>query len=249
MWDYARRFLLMSHGSAYRAITGARLCKRYPWLLDRIERGELHLTTLTHIASFITDDNVHDLVDETAGKKRADVDLILVRRFGVERSNRAGHPMPYDAELLRLIERARELLSHDIPSGDRLEIAKVAYTVLIAHLEKKKRAKTDKPRPAPKQPTKSISRHATREMFERDGDQCTYVDERTGARCPSRAFIQREHRHMRAHGGSNDSKNLRSVCGPHNLLLAEQALGREYVQRRIRCRQRKQKKTKDPEAH
>jgi hypothetical protein len=233
MWDYARRFLLMSHGSAHRFIAVARLCKRYPWLVDGIERGELHMTTLANIASFITDENVRELVEETAGKKRAQVDLVLVRRFGVRRSSQM---MPYDEELLRLMDRARELLSHVITNGDRLEIAKAAYTVLIAHLEKTTRAKSDRPRPAPIEPTKGISRHATREMFERDGDQCTYVDERTGARCPSRAFIQRDHVRMVVHDGGNQSKNIRSMCGPHNLLLAELALGREYVQRRISSR-------------
>ena len=250
MWDYARRFLLMSHGTAYRFIAGARLCKRYPWLVDRIERGELHLTTLAHIASFITDDNVHDLVEETAGKKRADVDLLLRKWFGVDR-RQAGNPMPYDAELLRMAERAAELASHMIPMGDRLELTKAAYTVFIAFLEKKTRAKTAAPRPAPTAPTKRISQHATRTMFERDGDQCTYVDERTGARCPSRAFIQREHEKMVVHGGSNDPENLRPHCGPHNLLLAEQALGRALVQRRIHCRQQKQKQknAKAPQSH
>ena len=70
MWDYARRKLSMSHGSAYRFIACARLCKRYPWLLERIDRGDVHLSTLTHIASFITDENVHELVAETVGKNR-----------------------------------------------------------------------------------------------------------------------------------------------------------------------------------
>src|ERR1051325_6704310 len=64
-WEYARRDLKMSHGTAFRFIKCARLCKKYPFLLERIERGEIHLTTLTDIAPFITDDNVHELVEET----------------------------------------------------------------------------------------------------------------------------------------------------------------------------------------
>jgi hypothetical protein len=76
-------------------------------------------------------------------------------------------------------------------------------------------------------------------MFETHGDQCSFVDERTGARCPSRAYIQRDHIHMRAHGGTNDAKNLRPMCAAHNVFLAEQALGRAYVESRIHFRQRK----------
>ena len=250
MWDYARRMLRMSHGAAHRNICVARLCRRFPFLLERIERGDSHISTLAHIASFITADNVRELVEETSGMNRLHVDLVLKRWFGVEPNQRGGtrDPMPYDEELLALQERARELLSHAIPSGDRLEIAKVAYTVLIAHLEKKVRAKTDKPRPpTPTEgATKAIPRHATRTMFEEHGDQCAYVDERTGARCPSRAFIERDHIDMRCHGGTHDPTNLRPFCKAHNLWLAKEKLGRAYVESRIHFRHQKQKRTKEP---
>jgi hypothetical protein len=130
MWDYARRFLSMSHGCAYRFIAVARLCKQFPFLLERIERGESHITTLAYIASFITAGNVHELVLETSGKNRAAVDLVLRRMFGVEPPNgRFGHPLPYDEELLALVKRAEELLSHVIRVGDRLTLTKAAYRV------------------------------------------------------------------------------------------------------------------------
>jgi hypothetical protein len=73
-------------------------------------------------------------------------------------------------------------------------------------------------------------------MFERDGDQCSFVDERTGERCSSRAFIERDHIVMRAHGGSNDAKNLRPRCRAHNNWLAKQVLGRAYVEGRMQGR-------------
>lgn len=238
MWDYARRFLLMSHGTAYRFIAAARLCRQYPWLVERIEAGEVHLTTLAQLQSFITPENVHELVGETAGKRRTDVDLILGRRFGVHRAHGGlGNPFPWDAELLKLAERAAELASHVVSPGDRLSLSKMAYRLLIGTLEKRTRAKADRPR-TPRGPTKSISRDATRTMFEAHGDQCAFVDARTGGRCPSRAFIQREHRLMRVHGGTDDAGNLRPMCGAHNRFLAEVALGRDYVSSRIRCRRR-----------
>ena len=247
MWDYARRILRMSHGAAHRNICVARLCRKYPFLLERIERGESHISGLAYIASFITADNVEQLVDETSGMNRMHVDVVLRRWFGVEpRRGGLSDPMPVDEQLLALQERARELLSHVIPSGDRLEIAKVAYTVLIASLEKTKRAKTDKPRPPTTKSTKAIPRHVTRMMFERHGEQCSYVDERTGDRCPSRAFIERDHIDMRCHGGTHDPTNLRPFCKAHNLWLAKQKLGRAYVERRIHFRQKKQEDTEDP---
>jgi hypothetical protein len=239
MWDFCRRFLLMSHGTAYRFVRVARLCLDYPFILDGIERGELHLTTLTQIAPFVREDNVDELVKETAGKKRIDVELTLARRFAKPLVNVSYGPlMPWDAELQDMIDRARELMSHEVPSGDVLELTKLAYRRLIEDAEKKKRARAKTPRPAPKNVTKGISRHATREMFARHGEQCCYVDPKTGARCPSRAFLQRDHIVLRAHGGSNESKNLRPLCARHNVFLAKRALGRAYVERRIRGRKK-----------
>jgi 5-methylcytosine-specific restriction endonuclease McrA len=243
MWDFCRRFLLMSHGTAYRFVRVARLCFDYPFILDGIERGELHLTTLTQIAPFIDAQNVEELVKETAGKKRGDVELCLARRFGKPLVNVSYGPlMPWDAELQDLIDRARELMSHAVPSGDVLELTKLAYRTLIHEAEKKTRAKATKPRPAPTKATKGISRHATREMFERHGEQCCYVDPKTGARCPSRGFLQRDHIVLRAHGGGNESTNLRPLCARHNVFLAKRALGRAYVERRIRGRQKHKRK-------
>ena len=243
MWDYARRFLLMSHGCAYRFIAGARLCKKYPWMIDRLERGDLHLTTLAHIKSFITPENVEELVAECAGKKRADVDLVLRRWFGIDATRtQVGCPLPWDAELLRMVERAAELASHSIPMNDRLGLTKAAYALFIAYLEKTRRAKTDNPRPAPTGPTKSIPRAATRIMFERYGEQCAFVDERTGARCPSRAYLEHDHIHMRIFGATHDPDELRPLCDAHNRWLAKQKLGGEYVERCIHVRQRKQQK-------
>ena len=248
MFDYCRRFLLMSHGRAYRCIAGARLCNQLPFLLERIESGELHVSTLAHIASFITPENVTELIEETAGMNRSAIDLVLCRKFGVKplRGRTDPNALPMDEDLSKLEQRARELLSHVVPDGDRLAIAKAAYTVLIRDLEKKTRGKADNPRPAPEKPTKEISRHATRTMYEKHGEQCTFIDERTGARCPARVFIQRDHRVLRCRGGTHDAKDLRPMCGPHNRWLAELALGREYVEGRIRFRQQKQKNAKNP---
>lgn len=243
IWDFCRRFLLMSHGTAYRFVKVARLCVDYPFILDGIERGELHMTTLTQIAPFVHAANVDELVSETAGKKRADVDFLLGQRFGKSVAPVSYGPMmPWDRELQDLIDRARELMSHAIPSGDVLELTKRAYRELIATAEKKMRGKAERPRPAPTRKTKGISRHATRAMFERHGEQCCYVDEKTGARCPSRAFLQRDHVVLRAHGGSDDAENLQPMCARHNVFLAKRALGRAYVERRIRGRQKPKQK-------
>src|SRR4051812_47626473 len=46
MFDYCVRRLGMSEGEAFRRIAAARLTRRFPSLLPRIERGEIHLSAL-----------------------------------------------------------------------------------------------------------------------------------------------------------------------------------------------------------
>jgi hypothetical protein len=234
MWDFCRRKLGLSGGQAHRRLAAARLARQYPFIVPLVERGVVHMSTLAQIHVFVTDDNVHAIIADTAGKTRDEVDRVLEQRFGIRRKKRQGRgTIETDDELEALIERARELTSHAIPDGDRLKIAKRAFRVFITEAEKKVRAKAERPRVAPAQTSKSIPRASTRAMFETHGEQCCYVDEKTGERCPSRMFIQRDHRLMRARGGTHDPKNLRPMCGPHNRLLARLALGREYVDGRI----------------
>ncbi|MGC4064959.1 MAG: hypothetical protein QM784_10015 [Polyangiaceae bacterium] len=63
-----------------------------------------------------------------------------------------------------------------------------------------------------------------REVWERDGEQCTYVNAR-GERCQSRHFLQFDHRIAQALGGPSTVENLRLRCAAHNALAAEQVLG------------------------
>jgi hypothetical protein len=83
-----------------------------------------------------------------------------------------------------------------------------------------------------------VSAAVRREVFARDGEQCTYVDGE-GRRCSSRAFLEVDHIASRALGGADDAANLRVLCRAHNQLHAEEVFGRKYVQRRIHFRQRR----------
>ena len=124
-------------------------------------------------------------------------------------------------------------------------MAKRAFRLLIADEERRTRARAERPRPAPVVTTKNIPRASTRAMFEKHGEQCAYVDPKTGERCPSRVFIQREHRRMRCRGGGHEATNLEPMCGPHDRLLPELALGRGFVERRVDFRQRQRKEVID----
>jgi hypothetical protein len=82
-----------------------------------------------------------------------------------------------------------------------------------------------------------------REVFARDGEQCTFVDP-TGNRCPARALLELDHVQPWSLGGSNDASNLRVTCRAHNNFSAEQKLGTTAAY----FRQRKSPRPPAPEA-
>ncbi len=137
------------------------------------------------------------------------------------------------AELRRKLERAADLMRHANPSGDLSAVVERAIDLLLQKLEKQRLGKATRP-PRPQNARKStrpgyVPRAVRREVFERDGEQCTYVDER-GRRCQARTFLELDHRTARALGGTDDAENLRVRCRAHNALAAEKDFGRDYVE-------------------
>lgn len=70
-----------------------------------------------------------------------------------------------------------------------------------------------------------IPNRVRRQVFERDGHQCTYTSP-SGERCESRKFLQIHHDQPWSRRGPNTVDNLRVVCAAHNQLIAEQDFGR-----------------------
>jgi len=118
------------------------------------------------------------------------------------------------AELKEKIERAANLMRHTNPSGDLSVIVKRAIDLLIAELEKQRLGKTKHPaKGSPRKSTRPgyVTRAVRREVFERDGEQCTFID-KAGRRCESRAFLELDHGNPRALGGTDDATNLSIRC-------------------------------------
>src|SRR5215467_11066887 len=142
------------------------------------------------------------------------------------------------AEVRAKLERATSLLGHRIPDG-RLELVlDRALDALLAKLEKERFGRAARPnRKMRASKVGHIPRAVRREVFARDGEQCSFTDAH-GNRCPSRTRLELDHIDPRACGGGDDASNLRVVCRSHNRLYAERAFGRDHVERRIRLRRR-----------
>lgn len=77
--------------------------------------------------------------------------------------------------------------------------------------------------------TQRVSGKVRDGILHRDGYRCTFIAA-DGTRCSETRFLEVDHRVPRCHGGANDECNLRCLCRVHNLLVAEQKLGREFLE-------------------
>ena len=79
-------------------------------------------------------------------------------------------------------------------------------------------------------------------MVERDGLQCTFVDDQ-GRRCQETGFLETQHTEPSGRLGCSGLDNVQVYCHAHNQYAARKDYGAAYVERRIREeRQKRQKK-------
>jgi 5-methylcytosine-specific restriction endonuclease McrA len=173
--------------------------------------------------------------------ERARVEQLSAARFRVE--------FTASAELREKLELCRDLMSHANPRRDLAVVIERAVDSLLAHLEKKRLARTKRPRPEKatrKASSPRIKNAVRRRVFERDGLRCTYVSP-DGRKCEARAFLELDHADPRGLGGSDEAQNLRVRCRAHNQLWAEQAYGRKHVERARSFRRKKWERPRDDE--
>ncbi len=107
---------------------------------------------------------------------------------------------------------------------------------LIAKLEKRKFAATERPKAGPRMP-RAKGRHILaaiqREVWIRDGGRCTFTS-LVGHRCESRTRLEFDHVLEVARGGESTADNLRLRCRVHNQFTAEQTFGALYMERKLR---------------
>ena len=260
MFDFCTRRLGMSESAACRRLNAVRLARRFPRLLASIERGAVKLETLVLVRDHLTEESFDEVLAAVSGKGKREVAEILARRAPrpdapsmmrkLPRSGGTIEPTSEDryklqiaasAELCAKVERARALMRHRNPSGDLSILVERAFDALIAKLEKERLGKSARPSrkaasganaPAPSalHGRPGISRATRREVFERDGEQCTFVS-REGLRCASRHLLELDHVEPYAQGGASDAANLRVLCRAHNALHAEERFGRRVVER------------------
>lgn len=164
--------------------------------------------------------------------RRAVLEPIAPARYKVE--------FTASAELHDKLCRARALLRHKVPDGDLGDVIDEAVTQLLGKLEARRFGKTETPKKTlADTDTSASSRHIPaaikRAVYERDGGQCAFVDQR-GRRCSCTDPGKLEYHHVTpyAMGGDHRPESVALRCRTHNQHQAELDFGAEKMERERR---------------
>jgi hypothetical protein len=121
------------------------------------------------------------------------------------------------AETRAKLQRAQDLLRHQIPNGDPAEIFDRALSALLDVLARKKVGASARPRPggAPARGSRHVPAEVRRTVWRRDGGCCAFVA-KSGRRCAERGFLEFHHEVPYAVGGEATIRNISLRCRAHN---------------------------------
>ncbi|MBW2527917.1 MAG: hypothetical protein JRI23_27295 [Deltaproteobacteria bacterium] len=142
------------------------------------------------------------------------------------------------AELVAQLDRVRALMAHRAPGAGLEVIVAAALDLLEAEILRERFGIGAKPRrpstarPGATKTTRHVPRAVTREVYERDGLRCAFVDPKSGRRCTEQA-VELQHHEPFGCGGEHNAANVSLYCKPHNAYAARRDYGREHIEAAI----------------
>lgn len=209
---------------AQRKLDAARVMEDFPEIKTWISDGEINLTQLGMFERALrqkpaTLTRQKEILGLIRGQTVNNTQAVLVEQLEFKpktgtkvREQRDGSvrvELTYSKEQWELLMRAKDVLSHVVPSGELGEVT----TECARFTLKKKDPATSTMEVKPRQCT-GISRSVRRRVFVRDRT-CRHVHP-DGRVCSSRYQLQVDHIVRPHDGGSNDIENLQLLCAVHN---------------------------------
>src|SRR5216684_5394921 len=244
LFYYCVRQLGLSKSSAFRRSEVARLIARFPVIAEQLAEGRLSIRALVELREVLTEENHVEVLARAEGKSQEEAQLLAVEyrpkpvpkdvvramspapvvAFTVVPAETETPPRPPEVvkpltpELRRLnvtvsadfmaeLEQVRAALSHKCPDGDFEQVVREAFK-LVLERDRKRKALTDRPRA----------------QSETTGENDRYVPAAV-----KRAVWEFDHDLEVALGGKPTIGNVRLLCKSHNLMKAEQHLGRTFM--------------------
>jgi len=254
MYEYLTKHLGYGESSAYRRIQSARLLKQIPHLAEKLEDGSLNLTQLTQVQRCLKEEKklgvsmsfskTAEILEKIENMSNHETQKILAVEFNqpiqvhevvkAQRDQSVRLEITFTVEQVKVLQEARDLLSHSLPEASWAEVITMLAKKQIEKMKgrsKKSEETVSEKNEGPscttqsffsKQSRKYITRSVRRELLQRANHCCEYIDLLSGKKCGNRYQLQVDHRVPLACGGGHDRENLRILCRTHNLLAARQ---------------------------
>ena len=122
-----------------------------------------------------------------------------------------------------------------MPGADLVSMLEASVTEKLERLEAKRLGKVKNPRKSLEDADtapggRGIPAPVRRFVWARDQAQCTF-EASGGRRCPERRGLQFHHDDPHGLGGDRSAHNVRLLCRPHNLYMAEMDYGKDKMER------------------
>ncbi len=140
-------------------------------------------------------------------------------------------------ELVRMLERGKELLRHKHPEGRLEDVIGEMAGVFLEHKDPERRlrrAKRVDMRDRGSGAGRRIPVSIKAQVWERDGGRCVFQTPE-GRRCLERGRLEFDHVIPWALGGSNHAGNVRLLCRAHNQLAGREIFGKERMRPRAKA--------------
>ncbi len=225
LFDMAVKHFGFSASGAQRRIYSMRLIRDMPEAEQKIERGELTLTSAARVQSFLKEkqglpkEEKAKVLSSCLNKSSREVEKELASRNPIKdkrddirytNSDRLRLSLNISEELFQKLEKLKQVLG----------LQKVEDVI---HRLADKELNIDKPRgslPAPVVRTRYIPKVTKRIVIKKNHEkQCEYKDPVTQMRCDQTHKLQFDHIKPYSQGGPNLTENLRLLCGHHNRLV------------------------------
>ena len=224
-----------SEAAAIRRVQSARLMRAVPAIDQKIQTGEVTLTTLAKTQSILraeekrtgkklTKEDRHAAVaaienctQEQTEKKLAELfpetmEQVKKQNIRLTANGDVRLSLTFAENEYKDLLRTKDLLGHTIPESNLAEVINHLVGYYLKKMDPQRQSK--------------VPESLRRQVIRRDGGKCQFVDPRTGHKCESTKRIEVDHIQPRALGGTDDISNLRCLCRTHNAFRAEQTFGK-----------------------
>jgi hypothetical protein len=218
LFTYCTQVLHLSEGAAYNRIETARAARRFPEVLDALERGDVTLTAVRLLAPHLTPENRTEVIAAAKHRSKEEIqDLIASLNPRSDVATVIRLHVTLTRETHEKLRRAQALARHALPDGDLGSLLDRALTLLIEDLERRRFALVAWPRDSfDSDPSgRYIPAAVRRAVWTRDEGRCAFVG-RLG-RCGEIGFLEFHHADPHAVGGPPTVDNIQLRCRAHNL--------------------------------